>query len=797
MAIQTQNIYLRRPQVNTAYTDVYADVHPQTAGLRQIANNNYVKSLNIKNVKFDSQPVIPQTPSMDLLQNAPQIPASSYDLSSFSMENTDLSKFNLGNSSGAPSLEVPEIHEPLSDTPYNYLDEIKTATKGSIKPLVSNMLFGISTGVQSVVNANNQANINDTEGYKQMYDSYGKNQYSGNYADLYNQSLNAGYLELPSYEEIRGKDSSDVGLDIAKAGLQGGLSGFMTGNPWLGLVGSGLGFLSSGIGAITGKKRAENAMQELEYLKNKAYKKNQSQMQYAINNATDMNKFNLSGNIFALGGQFPTGIESIDEGGTHEQNPLGGVPVGIDNNGMPNLVEEGEVIYNDYVFSNRLVIPEEFRSKYKLGNKGITFAEAAEKIRKQAEERPNDPITKKGIDDKMSTLMAGQELMKEAEQMKEYKKGTGKNKFAFGGLISGAGDYVLNLDDNSYTDLVNKSGLPSNKRNKALSDRNYFIKYAESGIPGNAFYNIENDYLNNLAADKGVIDVNNTPMPAVPNYNPSYLTRKPMQQMPVEQTPVTGNPNYRQEDAGYATWMRYAPVVGAGLNVLTDLAGITNKPDYSDVNAITDAAYNASRNPDIEPALIGNYLQFNPLDTNYMVNQAGAQASATRQAIQQNANGNRAMAMAGMLAADRNAQNTVGNLYRQAQEYNMQQRAAVEGFNRGTNQYNADNVMKARIANKQDKASQYHLLYDAAVKKAMLKAQLDAQASANKSANLTNLFDNLGNIGKENMAMNMINSQNSLYYSIDKRGNVKFKNAFYKLPKDEQEEIRNRINSKD
>jgi hypothetical protein len=32
--------------------------------------------------------------------------------------------------------------------------------------------------------------------------------------------------------------------------------------------------------------------------------------------------------------------------------------MGVDSEGVPNLVEEDELVYNDYVFSNRLKVPK-------------------------------------------------------------------------------------------------------------------------------------------------------------------------------------------------------------------------------------------------------------------------------------------------------------------------------------------------------------------------------------------------------------------------------------------------------
>lgn len=86
----------------------------------------------------------------------------------------------------------------------------------------------------------------------------------------------------------------------------------------------------------------------------------------------------FGGDLMTHGANFDTGLTLISNGGTHEENPNEGVPMGMDSEGTPNLVEEGEVIFNDYVFSNRLKVPKEVRKRYKLrGTKPLTFAEAA------------------------------------------------------------------------------------------------------------------------------------------------------------------------------------------------------------------------------------------------------------------------------------------------------------------------------------------------------------------------------------------------------------------------------------
>ena len=116
-------------------------------------------------------------------------------------------------------------------------------------------------------------------------------------------------------------------------------------------------------------------------------------------------------NNFATGGDLNNGVTLINEGGTHEQNPLQGVPMGMDAQGVPNLVEEGEVKFDDYIFSNRIVADDKSLGISGLPEryKGKTYADIAKKLQKESSERPNDPISKKGLEESMSRLTQAQE----------------------------------------------------------------------------------------------------------------------------------------------------------------------------------------------------------------------------------------------------------------------------------------------------------------------------------------------------------------------------------------------------
>lgn len=183
---------------------------------------------------------------------------------------------------------------------------------------------------------------------------------------------------------------------------------------------------------------------------------------WSLMNAISNQKANLF-NVNALGGPifrdpFSNGVTEINEGGTHENNPHEGVPVGIAPDGLPNLVEEGEVIYKDYVFSNRLRVPEAIRQKYKLrGTKDLTFAEAFRKAQEESEERENDPISKNGLENIAMILARSQEAIRQKNM--RHKKATGGHLFELGSSWvpgwNSNGYYIDTVDNTEVYDELN------------------------------------------------------------------------------------------------------------------------------------------------------------------------------------------------------------------------------------------------------------------------------------------------------------------------------------------------------
>lgn len=436
-------------------------------------------------------------------------------------------------------------------------------------------------------------------------------------------------------------------------------------------------------------------------------------------------KHAFGGDLLTHGAEWDNGLRVIGNGGTHEENPMEGVPMGMDAEGTPNLVEQGEVIFNDYVFSNRMFADRGLLESFNLPKSydGYSFAAIAEKLGEESKERPNDPISKRGLLSSMSRLQQAQETVRQQNQV-----GQEGVQYAHGGrmgtLFDGLGDMPNFLDGVDYGDWQDYGTL-----------------------------------LEPISAE----DVWNEAMSGT-------------------------NKGNKGDNNSKLTWLRYAPVVGAAIGLGQNLF---SRPDYTSADAILEAANQAGNYTPVGYTPIGNYLQYRPFDRNFYLNKLNAQAGATRRAIMNTTSPSR---NAALLAADYNAQGRLGDLARQAEEYNLAQRQAVEQFNRATNQANAEMGLKAAMAN-QEAALKARSSRLSGVAQAMaVRDAVDARRGASMSANLTNFFNSLGDIGKEEFSRNMIMSNPALYYSIDSKGNITYKNGYESLNEAEKKEVRDAAN---
>ena len=121
------------------------------------------------------------------------------------------------------------------------------------------------------------------------------------------------------------------------------------------------------------------------------------------------------------------GVTKVEAGGSHERNSLGGVPMGMAPDGLPNLVEEGEVKWEkeNYIFSKRLKPTKRLLKDHVLTNKkweGKSYAEIAEAIQKGSEERENDPTARQTVDELLGRLMDAQEETRMEKAMRKMQK---------------------------------------------------------------------------------------------------------------------------------------------------------------------------------------------------------------------------------------------------------------------------------------------------------------------------------------------------------------------------------------
>jgi hypothetical protein len=142
------------------------------------------------------------------------------------------------------------------------------------------------------------------------------------------------------------------------------------------------------------------------------------------------------------------GLMHINEGGTHEQNALGGVPIG------PNaLVEQGETINNDFVFSDRL----------KPKGSKRTYAQLSKSVDTKYRLRPDDKLSKEAKQMDLDRLAMQQEAQKDEMSTKYMQKAMacGGKIMSNGGSFMGPISQSMNVTNGQNT-LLAMGGLMSN-----------------------------------------------------------------------------------------------------------------------------------------------------------------------------------------------------------------------------------------------------------------------------------------------------------------------------------------------
>ena len=611
------------------------------------------------------------------------------------------------------------------------------------------------------------------------------------------------------------QDGKTLAMNTINATMQGAASGASAG-PWGAVAGAAAGLLG-GIGGIIGGR--VKAGVEAAQKKEAARKANMAQAQTLTSKAGALDQTADARSLaayYAEGGrlgktpqfpEFPSSLVKFNTGGTHEENPHDGIPQGIAPDGLPNLVEEGEVKYDDYIFSDRLMLDKKDKKKYKFLS-GNTYADAAEKISKESAERPNDIISKNTRDANLKVL----EFLQERERQKRGLQGENRMMYAFGGhtfdatsdtstppevWIDNQGNpfYVSNWGQGNQVETLMSLGYKPGWGYKAVNKdtKGAVTVSGAKYLSGNGKNRMSLVDPNNITGKGDAVEYNKssekyflapeqhaslskyefTPVQIdasddddmyVPYtiYNSKWLGTGtgPLKDLETKVAPVIETDldlsgakdlykktalNNNKTKFNYNSLLQAAPALGNAIGMLTQAF---NTPDYKHAKELQKGEQNTFTPISYTP--LTQRMTYKPMDVNYYGSKLGAQAGAARQAIRQQTASNPYAATAALLAADAHAQGQLGDLYKKAEEYNLAQREKVENFNRSTGAVNAEMAIKAQQLNAslRDAAAKRQLSRDELA--ARLKLMEDQAFSESMSTSMTGLFDNLGAIGKEN-----------------------------------------------
>lgn len=558
-------------------------------------------------------------------------------------------------------------------------------------------------------------------------------------------STNSLLAAAQSYNKPKANETNL--LATSAKGLASGAAAGAAFGPIGAAIGGAVGIASNLFTGIRGNNRNEQLAQEAYQRDMGSIAQNASALNQESTQNALMNYYGQGGNLFANGG-FTNGMNEFEGGGTHEANPLGGIPQGMGQNGLPNLVEDGEVKFRDYIFSNRLKANEEQLTAIGLPNKykDKTFGDIAKKLQKESKERPNDPISKRGLADMMDRLRTVQESVKPPEQAQANQFPNGGGLFVTPRPQDPVGPWN-NWGATPTTQTPIQTPVTTAPVAPATTTKSS-TKKASTVPPGNV-PPMDLSFNNNPLRQAGL------KTDAVVTPNPQMLTSATKEQvMNKAQQDYQSNQNNQQ---GFnPAYLRYAPVVASGIQAFTDMAGLTNKPNYDLANSIANQQVRAPR--------ITERLNYKPMDQQYNLNQLDAQQAAARSGIANQAGGNRAAAMAGIMGADYAGGLQRGALARQAQESNQNQMERVAGFNRQTSQMNAESDRWEQSTKMQNN-----------INAAQARQQENMMSSQVRSSNINNFLENIGGVGQETMNLEMIKNNPQWLYYMTALGKTKYK----------------------
>lgn len=426
------------------------------------------------------------------------------------------------------------------------------------------------------------------------------------------------------------------------------------------------------------------------------------------NFAKNANKWHhaYGGPLYNHTGEWSNGLTFINEGGTHEENPFDGVLMGFDQGGVPNLVEEGEIIYNDYVFSNRLK-----PSKKQLESSGLnskyndwTFAKIVEDLQKGSAETPLDKISKESLDDMMATIIN----MQEEVRMKRGLKGENRmmaNGGKKGRVYDGEKDVYFNEIDNPVTNVglaTIDPGLVIDGSRKLPTIQDILVAPSKGGelLDAKAAYRLKpkfNQIEANASIDNSWVDnILNAPLDTTKVFPTTNHTYTPPTFIDVIEKPVKEKRIPKESNFNWNSLGQVLPIIS---NAAKSIYNAAKPIDYS--NVIAEQAFRDT--PMMNLPRIGGRQVYRGIDRNRFINPIISQGRATARDIQNTAL-TAGQALASLANANYNTQRAIGEAYANADQQDLANRLQVAQFNLGIDQANA-NLSQAEQAYNMQRAN--------------------------------------------------------------------------------------------
>lgn len=242
--------------------------------------------------------------------------------------------------------------------------------------------------------------------------------------------------------------------------------------------------------------------------------------------------------------------------------------------------------------------------------------------------------------------------------------------------------------------------------------------------------------------------------------DPSVLNAKPIvgltppKNINIKGIPQAGttpnNGDGRQRIPMKPEWPRYLGMFGP-------VAGLLAAPFTKPTNKYYKETLGLlSKRPVLtNPTLLGDYERHDPFALWDAQNDANNTRFGTARAIM-NTGQSAGQKITGLVANDSNYYKGLGNLVRNAQEYNAKDKDRVKTFNRRTNQYNADAINRFALANAEAQNQWNQFRANGLMSYANQMAARDDLWKQGILGNIYSLFNNATDLGRENIAGNKV-----------------------------------------